>query len=192
MSLGKRVKDLGRNVLSPLAEFLAVKNVSPDLLTFLGLLITVSSIFFYSHGEFFKGAIFIIFGGLFDSLDGEVARREKRVTKRGAYLDSNLDRISDFAPLFGIAIYYIKYNQLLASLTFVFMFGALMVSYTRARAEGLNIECKVGLADRTFRILFLIIGSMFGPEIFGWFLIFLIITTYTTLITRIVYSMRRL
>ncbi len=192
MTGADRFKEVGRNILAPLARFLAKKNVPPNLITTLGLIPSICSFFFYLKGWFPIGGAFIALAGLFDILDGQVARIENKVTTKGAYLDSNLDRISDFLPLLGIAIYYMSYNALVTSLTFLLMLGVFMVSYARARAEGVGIECKVGPADRTFRMIFLIIGSMFGVRIFVWFLIFLIATTYGTFITRIIYSMRRL
>lgn len=192
MKIVDRFKDFGRNVFSPLTDFLAKKNVSPNLITLLGIIPSVCSLLFYFKGNFVFGAIFIAIAGIFDILDGQLARKEKRVTEGGAYLDSNLDRVSDFIPMFGIAVYYMRYNHFFASLTFILMFGAFMVSYSRARAESFGIDCRVGIADRTFRMIFLIIGSLFGPTIFVWFLGFLILATYATFIVRIVYSFKKL
>jgi len=188
----KRLKDDGRNILSPFARFLTKRNVSPNLLTVFGVILSICSVFFYAKGRFLFAAILLAAGGLFDVLDGDVARREGRVSNRGAYLDSNLDRISEFVPLFGIMLYYMKDSFLFASLTVILMFGSLMVSYTKARAEGLGIECKIGFADRPFRMLFLITGSLCGPRVFIAFLIFLIVAVYVTFLRRIIYSVRRL
>lgn len=188
----KRFKDAGRNILSPFARFLTKRNVSPNLLTVFGFILSICSAFFYAKGRFPFAAILLTAGGLFDVLDGDVARREGRVSNKGAYLDSNLDRISEFVPLFGIMLYYMKDGFLFVSLTVILMFGSFMVSYTKARAEGLGIECKIGFADRPFRMLFLIIGSLCGPRVFIAFLIFLVIAVYVTFLRRIIYSLRRL
>lgn len=188
----ERFKSNGRNLLSPLTRFLAGRNVPPNLLTICGLVLSISSVFFYARGGFRLAAIILAVGGLFDVLDGDVARREGRVSDRGAYLDSNLDRVSEFVPLFGILLYYMKNTPFFASLTVILMFGSIMVSYAKARAEGLGIECKVGFADRPFRVIFLIIGSLCGPKVFTAFLVFLIVAVYATFLRRMAYSFRKL
>jgi len=188
----ERFKNNARNILSPFARFLAERNVPPNLLTVVGVMLSISSAFFYAKGGFRLAAIILATGGLFDVLDGDVARREGRVSNRGAYLDSNFDRFSEFAPLFGIMLYYMKNNLFFASLTVIMIFGSLMVSYAKARAEGLGIECRIGLADRPFRVLFLIVGSLCGSRVFIVFLVFLIIEVYATLFRRVVYSIKKL
>jgi CDP-diacylglycerol--glycerol-3-phosphate 3-phosphatidyltransferase len=188
----ERFKNNGRNILSPFTRFLARRNISPNLLTVFGVILSISSTFFYAKGEFPLAAILLAAGGLFDVLDGDVARREGKVSNRGAYLDSNLDRVSEFVPLFGIMLYYMKNTPFFASLTVILLFGSFMVSYAKARAEGLGIECKVGFADRPFRVLFLIVGSLFGPRVFVAFLVFLIIAVYVTFLRRMAYSVKKL
>ncbi len=182
----------GRRILSPITQFFATKNISPALLTVLGVMLSSISAYFYIGGRFIFGAIFLALGGIFDVLDGEVARKEGRVSKKGAYLDSTLDRISEFIPLFGILFYYINKDPVSLSLTAILIFGSIMVSYTRARAEGLGIQCRVGFADRPFRLIFLIIGSLCGERIFTIFLAFLVVSVIITFIMRMVYSLRRL
>ncbi len=182
----------GRAVLAPISRFLAERNVSPTLLTLLGVISALCAGFFYRGGGFILGAVFLAIGGLFDLLDGDVARMGGKVSKRGAYLDSTLDRLSEFIPLFGIMLYYIEREPISASLAVILIFGSLMVSYTRARAEGLGIKCKIGFADRSFRIIFLIIGSLFGERIFIIFLLFLAISVCITFIMRMAYCLRRL
>lgn len=182
----------GRVILSPIANFLAERDISPTLLTVLGLISAICAGFFYRDGRFISGAVFLALGGILDVLDGDVARREGKVSKKGAYLDSTLDRLSEFIPLLGIMLYYLYRDPFSASVSVILIFGSLMVAYTRARAEGLGLECKIGFADRPFRLIFLIIGSLLGERIFTVFLLYLAIFVCITFIMRMAYCLKRL
>lgn len=156
----------------------------PNILTIIGFFITLiaSSILpFYLQ----IGGLFILLGGLFDLLDGAVARSNNKSTKFGAFLDSTLDRVSDFFIFFAIACYFAKTNNIEGVLlTSGNLLGAFLISYIRARAEGLGIECNVGLMERPERIILISIGCLTGWVIYIMILLFFL--TYLTIIQRVI------
>jgi CDP-diacylglycerol---glycerol-3-phosphate 3-phosphatidyltransferase len=115
-----------------------------------------------ARGSFFAAGIVIISAGLFDMVDGRVARETNQVTRFGGYFDSVLDRYSDLALLMGLLVYYGNINRpFYVVLTAIVMTGTVMVSYTRARAENTIPSCKVGFMERPERVVLLIIGALF-------------------------------
>jgi CDP-diacylglycerol---glycerol-3-phosphate 3-phosphatidyltransferase len=141
---------------------LALSKIHPNVLTFIGLLINVIAAVLLSTGQFTKAAWVIIGAGIFDMVDGRVARETNRVTRFGGFFDSVLDRYSDLALLMGLLVWYGNINRpFYVVLTAVVMAGSVMVSYTRARAENTIPMCKVGFMERPERIVLLIIGALF-------------------------------
>lgn len=141
---------------------LALSKIHPNVLTFIGLLINVFAAVLLARGEFFQGGLVIIGAGLFDMVDGRVARHTNQVTRFGAFFDSVLDRYSDLGLLMGLLVYYANIDRFFyVVLTAVVMTGSVMVSYSRARAENLIPTCKVGFAERPERVVLLIIGALF-------------------------------
>lgn len=183
-----------RKILLPLARFFS--KVHPNLLTFTGFLITCVASFFYARGIFWLGGITLLVGGLFDTLDGEVAKLSGKQSKFGAFLDSCLDRYSDFIILFGMFLWYFHKDsdksEFHTILVLLGILGSYTVSYAKARAESLGCECKVGLGERAFRIVLLIVGSFFGPDIFIGFLLLFVIITNATGIYRMLWVWRKL
>ena len=115
--------------------------------------------------SFFWAGLVVVIAGIFDMVDGEVARRTKRVTKFGAFFDSVIDRYSDMVLLLGLVIWYAKINRIFyVGLTGFVLIGSIMTSYTRARAESLIPACKVGFLERPERIVLLIIGALAEPD----------------------------
>ncbi len=163
--------------------------INPNFLTLAGLVITLFAAFYLSRGKFLVAGIIIIFSGIFDMLDGRVARVTKNVTKFGAFFDSVLDRYSDMAIFIGLMIYYSKGQRLTyVILSGIVMMGSVMTSYTRARAESLIPLCKVGFMERPERLVLLIIGTLsnrMAPVL--WIMAFF---TNLTVIHRIVYTWR--
>jgi phosphatidylglycerophosphate synthase len=152
---------LCKTVLDLIVAFVAFLGINPNLLTFIGFLITVVAAFYFARGKFLEAGLVIIFAGIFDMLDGRVARITNSVTKFGAFFDSVLDRYSDIVMLLGLMIYYSKAQRLsYMVLSGVVMMGAVMTSYTRARAESLIPLCKVGFLERPERLVLLIIGAL--------------------------------
>jgi CDP-diacylglycerol--glycerol-3-phosphate 3-phosphatidyltransferase len=138
--------------------------ITPNILTFIGLLINVFCACLYGYGYFFEGGLVLLLANLFDMLDGSVARLQRRVTRFGAFFDSVIDRYSDTIVFVGIMVYYardtVAHSTLYVALTGIVLIGSVLISYSRARAEGLNIECKVGFLERPERVVLIIIGSL--------------------------------
>jgi CDP-diacylglycerol--glycerol-3-phosphate 3-phosphatidyltransferase len=156
-------------LLDKIVHGLALTRISPNFLTFIGLVINIVAAFFFGHASavnagryFFYGGLVIIGAGLFDMVDGRVARRTNQVTVFGAFFDSVIDRYSDVVLFFGILVFYARSNHLrYVVLTAFVMVTSLMVSYTRARAEALIGQCKVGFMERPERIVLIILGALF-------------------------------
>ena len=141
---------------------LALSKIHPNVLTFLGLLINVGAAALLATGQFRWAGVVMIGAGLFDMVDGRVARETNRVTRFGGFFDSVLDRYSDLALLVGLLVWYGSINRpFYVVLTALVMTGSVMVSYTRARAENSIPTCKVGFMERPERVVLLIIGALF-------------------------------
>ncbi|MBI4723143.1 MAG: CDP-alcohol phosphatidyltransferase family protein [Candidatus Stahlbacteria bacterium] len=180
-----------RKWIVPLVKLLS--GVNPDLITVLGFIITCIAGVYYKEGIFWLAGIILLVGGIFDILDGEIARITNKTSKAGAFLDSCLDRCSDFVIFFGMFLWYLKSNNTSASILAVLAIGgSFLVPYARARAESLGQTCKSGFADRGIRIPIIIIGSLLGARVFVYFLWLLVITTIWTGIYRIVWARKKL
>ena len=141
---------------------LSLSRIHPNVLTFIGLLINIWAAVLLARGLFFQAGLVIIGAGLFDMVDGRVARETNRVTRFGAFFDSVLDRYSDLALLMGLLVYYANVNRnFYVVLTAVVMTASVMISYTRSRAENVIPACKVGFLERPERVVLLIIGALF-------------------------------
>jgi CDP-diacylglycerol---glycerol-3-phosphate 3-phosphatidyltransferase len=135
-------------VIRLIVRGLALSRIHPNVLTFLGLVINIGAV--------------IIGAGLFDMVDGRVARETNRVTRFGGFFDSVLDRYSDLALLMGLLVWYGSINRpFYVVLTALVMAASVMISYTRARAENSIPKCKVGFMERPERVVLLIIGALF-------------------------------
>jgi len=147
---------------------LALSKIHPNVLTFIGLLINIGAAALLAAGQFRWAGVVIIGAGLFDMVDGRVARETNRVTRFGGFFDSVLDRYSVLFLLMGLLVWYGSLNvPFYVVLTAVVMTGSVMVSYTRARAENSIPTCKVGFMERPERVVLLIIGALFDrfPEV---------------------------
>jgi len=151
-------------IINPLIKLLVKMKVTPNVITTVGLIINIIAVVvFIIGGE--KGATgdlsyigwgcgLILFAGLFDMIDGRLARVGNMSSRFGALYDSVLDRYSELFMFFGICYYLVAHHYFLSSIfAFVALIGSMMVSYVRARAEGLNIECKGGLMQRPERVV---------------------------------------
>ncbi len=159
-----------RVLLHAIVRGLALTRISPNVLTFLGLVINIGAavLFGLANAEnyqrmFFYAGLVIIGAGIFDMVDGRVARATNQVTTFGAFFDSVIDRYSDVALFFGLLVYYARANRFFYVVMVAFvMVSSVMVSYTRARAESLISTCKVGFMERPERIVLVIIGALFN------------------------------
>jgi CDP-diacylglycerol---glycerol-3-phosphate 3-phosphatidyltransferase len=141
---------------------LSLSRIHPNVLTFIGLLINIYAAVLLASGKFFYAGLVIIGAGLFDMVDGRVARETQRVTRFGAFFDSVIDRYSDLALLMGLLVYYANINRnFYVVLTGVVMTVSIMISYTRSRSENVIPLCKVGFLERPERVVLLIIGALF-------------------------------
>ncbi|MFL6352489.1 MAG: CDP-alcohol phosphatidyltransferase family protein [Bryobacteraceae bacterium] len=158
-----RAIGVGANqIVRLIVRALALSKINPNVLTFLGLVINIAAATFLAVGNFRIAGCVIIFAGLFDMVDGRVARETNRVTRFGAFFDSVLDRYSDIALLVGLLVYYGTINRpSYVVLTAIVMAASVMISYTRSRAENFIPACKVGFLERPERIVLLIIGALF-------------------------------
>jgi CDP-diacylglycerol--glycerol-3-phosphate 3-phosphatidyltransferase len=180
------IKELGRRLfVRPIVVVLMALNVHPNVITISSLGLAVIAFFFYRNGVFWAGAIFLFWCGVFDSFDGEIARRKNMISKLGSFLDSTIDRVNEFIVYFGLYFYYHDKGGTVQFWILVAIFGSMMVSYTRARAEGLGISPQVGIFERFTRIVLLIAGSVFGPRFMPYFIIILALGTIMTTLRRI-------
>ena len=154
----------GKRVIDAMVRGLARSRINPNVLTFMGLLMNIGCGVLYGYGMFFKAGLLMILANIFDMFDGQVARLRGRVTRFGAFFDSVIDRYSDIIVFVGIMVYYARptagHSTLLVTLTGLALVGSVMISYSRARAESLDIACKVGFLERPERVVLLIIGSL--------------------------------
>jgi CDP-diacylglycerol--glycerol-3-phosphate 3-phosphatidyltransferase len=151
------MKQLGRKLLSPLVSLLAWTRVSPTAVTLFALPLSIGAGLLFAIGRFFWAGVCVALVGLCDTLDGELSRKTNRTSVLGAFLDSTTDRLSESFVMVGLYWYYrASWFGLLAVLALVFSF---LVSYVRARAEGVGRECKVGLFERPVRVIIVLIGA---------------------------------
>jgi CDP-diacylglycerol---glycerol-3-phosphate 3-phosphatidyltransferase len=148
-------------IIKAIVRGLALLGFSPNFLTFLGLVINIWAAFLFAAGSFRWGGVVVIAAGLFDMVDGRVARETNQVTRFGGFFDSVLDRYSDLGVLVGLLVYYASINRNgYVVLTAIAMTGTVLVSYTRARAENIIPKCKVGFLERPERVVLIIIGAL--------------------------------
>ena len=161
-------KDALLFVLRPFVRWLSVMRVRPDTLTVVGWSLALGAAVLFGLGQARIAGAVMLLGGLFDALDGAVARESNRMSSFGAFLDSTLDRLSESAVFVGLIFFYSSadkpYGALLAGFALSF---SLLTSYARARAEGLNVDCEVGLLERAGRVVILSVLSIAGLPTLG-------------------------
>jgi len=145
----------------PVLQLLARTGITPSAITWLGFLLTAGAAALIITGHLFAAGFVVLVGGFFDMLDGALARHKGQVTRFGALLDSTLDRLAEAVLLLGILVLYAR-EQLFAPILLVCaaLVGSLLVSYIRARAEALGLECEVGLFTRPERVIVLALGLL--------------------------------
>ncbi|MGC8792840.1 MAG: CDP-alcohol phosphatidyltransferase family protein [Bryobacteraceae bacterium] len=162
MTYTRAIGVVADKIICVLVRTLALWRINPNVLTFLGLTINMAAAVLLARGKFQAASLVIMTAGLFDMVDGRVARTTNRVTAFGGFFDSVIDRYSDLVLLMGLLVYYASINRFFyVVLTAVVMTGSVMVSYVRARAECIIPKCKVGFMERPERIVLLIIGALF-------------------------------
>lgn len=158
---------LGRYFTEPVVKILAKTPITPNMLTWIGLLVAIAAGVLVALGHLFAAGWVVLFSGLFDLLDGALARVTNRVSIFGGVLDSTIDRIGEAAVLVGLAVFYVNQASIPGViLVGVGLVGSQVVSYIRARAEAININCEVGVFTRPERVVILSLGlllSRFNP-----------------------------
>ena len=154
-------------LVNPILFLLLKLKLTPNAVTFLGFLICCISAYFISSGSFLIGGLLVLFSGFMDIFDGALARKMKLITDRGAFLDSTFDRLSEAVVLIGLIYFFSTSNEtnlvLLTSLSLVF---SILISYLRARIEGLGYNSKGGFFTRPERVLVVSLGLIFfSPEL---------------------------
>jgi CDP-diacylglycerol--glycerol-3-phosphate 3-phosphatidyltransferase len=181
-------------MLEPIAGWLVRRRVSPNVITTLGTICSIIGGAIYASGHIRTGGWFLSITALFDVLDGTVARRTGRSTAFGAFYDSTLDRVADGAVLAGLTVFYatsIPHGSVPMLIVCLFgMLGGFLVSYTRARAEALGVNAKVGVMQRPERVVLLAVPqAFFGLALDGWVLgaiiVTLTVTSWATAIQRV-------
>lgn len=185
------VKNGALRAIEPAVGFLARHNVSPNAITTVGTLLTVAAGVVYATGHIMTAGWLMAVTAFFDVVDGQVARRTGRSTVFGAFYDSSLDRVADGALMAGLTVFYatnpIHHNVYMVVVCLVGIIGTFLVSYTRARAEALGIDAKVGVMQRPERIVLLSAPqALFGLFWNGWVLIgIIVLLTVTACITAV-------
>ena len=160
-------------IIDPAVAWMVRRGVHPNLVTTFGFVCVVGAGYLYHLDHVRWAGFFVRLGGMWDIFDGQVARVSGMASKFGSFYDSTLDRISEIVVFMGLLSLYNSYGRVLADVWMVYvifaaMGGSLMVSYTRARAEGLGLDCKVGLMQRPERVVLLGVGSLaFGLDFEG-------------------------
>ncbi len=186
-------------VIEPLAGLLVRHRVNPNVITTVGTLCTITAAVIYASGHISIAGWVLGLTAVFDVLDGTVARRTGRETAFGAFYDSTLDRISDGALLAGLTVFYAdttaRHSLPMVAVCLVAIVATFVTSYTRARAEGLGFDAKVGLIQRPERVVLLSVPqAFFGLAFDGWVLkgivILLAVTACVTAVQRVVFVHR--
>ncbi|MCH8288476.1 MAG: CDP-alcohol phosphatidyltransferase family protein [Candidatus Marinimicrobia bacterium] len=150
-------------VIMPVADFFKSLNMNPNTLTTFGTILTIVGSIFYALSYLRLGGLFIIFGAICDTLDGWIARDIGKKSKFGALYDSVMDRYSEIIMYFGIAVHFVRTDSYWTSVAiFAAVGGSVMVSYVKAKAEGLGFEINVGMMQRPERITYIAVASIIG------------------------------
>ncbi len=184
----------GRKLLEPVVSLLASFGVSPLLVSLFGLVLSGWGAVVVAKGSLLAGGIFLLLAGLCDVLDGDLARRLNRVSRFGAFIDSTLDRVSEFVLFGGVLMYVVRrpndYPLYEPVVVLLALMGSVLTSYARARAEGLGIECKVGIMERPERLGLLALGLILGHRFLMAVMLLLAVTSLFTVVQRILHVHR--
>lgn len=198
--LGSHVRAWYFSNLEPIQQLLIRRHVRPITLTYAQIAGAVLVAMAYASGLIYTAGVLLLFTGTLDIMDGKLARSTKGDSQRGAFLDSVVDRYAEFFSYVGLMIFFSSGWRVWAVLFAIL--GGMMVSYTRARAEGLGVQCEVGLLQRPERFVLLGFGSIFsaiGVHLWGghhgllaFVVVLIAILANTTAAQRIVHTSRKL
>jgi CDP-diacylglycerol--glycerol-3-phosphate 3-phosphatidyltransferase len=192
----EELKRAARARVRPLVLGLDRLGVTPNTVSVLGVLISAAAGWLAARDLLFPGGLVLLVGSLFDMLDGDLARLQGRVSRQGAFLDSNFDRLAEAALFTGLAWHYMEAiyppDHGAVLLILIALAGSLTTSYARARAEGLGTECSGGWIQRPERIVLLVLGMLLGRHVLKLVLAVLAVVSVMTTLQRIVTTSRRL
>jgi CDP-diacylglycerol--glycerol-3-phosphate 3-phosphatidyltransferase len=180
-------RNLAYRITNPIIGILSKSGITPNALTLINLALNIVAAYVIATNHLILGGVLVLVSGLFDLLDGALARFTKQTTKFGAILDSTVDRISEAATLCGLLIWYVPQEDasLKIVLIFIVLIGSFLVSYIRARAEGLGWQCQVGLFTRAERVIVLAIGLLINQIFIA--LCVLAVFVFITVVQRLAY-----
>ncbi len=178
-------RTVGNYLTQPAVRFLARTSITPSIITWFGFLLAVGAAALIVTGHLFAAGFVVLFAGFFDMLDGALARYTNQTTCFGAVLDSILDRLSEAVLLVGILLYVSDQSSVAVLLVFLALFGSLLVSYIRARAEALDLECQVGLFTRAERVIVLALGLLLNQIVIA--LAIIVVFSFFTFGQRLIY-----
>jgi len=191
MNLAELRRSAARLITGPLNAVLVKSRLKPNILTWCALAISLIAAATIATNHPIIGGFLVLISGLFDILDGALARSTNQTTRFGALLDSTFDRISDAILLLGLLAFYIMSGGTMEIvLVFLALIASFLTSYIRARAEGIGINCPVGLFTRTERVIILALGLLFSP-LYSYSIIIalllMIVFGFVTVVQRLVY-----
>jgi CDP-diacylglycerol--glycerol-3-phosphate 3-phosphatidyltransferase len=188
-------KKAARFITDPLVPLISKLKLTPDLMTLIGLILNLAAAVVKGFGHLFLGGVIFLLAGLFDMLDGALARYMEKTTRFGALFDSTVDRITEgalFLSFIFITSPSIWPNNTTWQLVLIFLalIGSFLTSYIRARAEGLNIECTVGLFTRVERVIILALGLLLNQVFIA--LAIIVVLSFVTVGQRFIYVWRNI
>jgi len=182
--LSKAREAVAYYLTEPVVRLLARTFITPSIITWFGFFLAVGAAVLVTLGHLFAAGFLVLIAGFFDMLDGAMARRTNRTTQFGAVLDSTLDRLSEAILLLGIIVLYVRGGFIVGILLAgVALPSSLLVSYIRARAESLGLECQVGLFTRAERVIVLALGLLLSQIDYAFLVIALAIIVVFSFIT---------
>jgi CDP-diacylglycerol--glycerol-3-phosphate 3-phosphatidyltransferase len=191
MSDKQTIKERLRGVLAPLVTVLERAGVSPMAVTIAGLALSFVGAGFVAAGRLRVGALALVVSGLCDTIDGSLARSAGQASRFGAFIDSTLDRVAELAFFSALVYHYAsaggRWSGAMIMLTLAALAGSLLTSYARARAEGLGLECTVGVLERPERIALLVVGLAFGHAVLSPVIALLAVLSLYTFIQRVLH-----
>jgi CDP-diacylglycerol--glycerol-3-phosphate 3-phosphatidyltransferase len=191
-------KSIAVVVTKPVVSILAKTGVTPDMVTWFGFILILAASVLAGIGHLVASGCVVLISGFFDIIDGALARGTNQVTRFGAVLDSTLDRVSEAVILLGITAYYL-FNSVanfewIVLIIGLAILGSFLVSYVRARAEGIGLDCQVGIFTRTERVIILALGLLFSGIDMLLVVVLIIITvmSFVTIVQRMAYVAKQL
>lgn len=187
--LGAHLRLPVSRVVDPAARWLLRRGVTPDAMTIAGALgVSITALYFYPRGNLFFGTLAITAFIFSDLLDGTMARLSGRSSVWGAFVDSTLDRVADAAVFGALLVYYHREDSALAVLTLIALVAGALIPYVKARAEALGLSCTGGIAERTERLIIILVSTGFSglgvPYVAAVGLWFLVVASVVTLFQR--------